>query len=48
MDQAESINQIVTSVFSLLAIVGVPVAVFAAPITGLITGIFGLRKKKGK
>ena len=46
MTDPKPIIDIIEGVAGLLALVGIPVAIIVAPITSILTGIFGLRGRK--
>jgi len=42
---AEPIIEIISGVAALLGLIGIPAAIVVAPISLILSGIFGLRKK---
>lgn len=46
MTDAQPIIDIVSGVAALLTLIGIPAAIVVAPISSILTGIFGLKRKK--
>lgn len=45
MDGTDDIQKIIIGAFSLLGLLGVPVAALAAPVAAIVSGVIGLDKK---
>jgi hypothetical protein len=48
MTEADSAIQIVEGVLGIVALLGLPVAAIIAPITSIISGIFGFKEARKK